>query len=817
MNSESPMAREVRSRRRRGSTLLVTLMVTVILSLLGVAFLTMSEQENRIAVNERDAKQAVYMAQVGAKMAVEWFQNPQPNVNTSWQNNGDWLPVRTQPGITFNVISGTRYKGGTTGTGTSNILFEKPYRGSPKDMFRGTEGATTADVVLTDSTTDANNYLFKLNQTLRPTGMFPATSPGVSMASAVGDTRITEIQIYEPPRINNDRYGIATVKATATKFDTSGNPIASRSVYAVLNEIKFPAPKGPVNAKFTATSHGSADIHWGEELAYLNMGTHWGNGAGAMPNGIPWTTRTNALQISDLDANSAVRWKALQGQMIGSADNNVKFQDPWYRARTASEFTEVSSTAGAYQCTDVDGDLPHNLYADKASWIYNCDTGGLVTAPTTGQTVTDARHPFPWVWNAADATDAAKITRLQGRISDKTYTSNMSRWDSQVDIPTIQYDVWKKVALGRGKNIHYFILDSGQSDSWRADGTGTAQTMLDWTNIKDPAASKIIPGKAGINFFDTVTKTNPQPPNMSSCPLGDFVCRQLTPALAYQGNQNKIMGGFVYANAQGLVVKDLIPNSTKIPVPGPGETKDMAWKDVSPHYNAAGVHWFWVYSPCKNGKTESKNLIYTGAAITSTNTEPCSSNMVQDGQPIPDRTGVTFDVPDGDFGTIDLMSGTGIWQFYDMVTHTVMDASQIADYDPNIDPAKPFVNFDYNPTGTLTDMTGDSNSDCCLKSSQNTNAMKFGGDPTHAGMTWGVDINGPDFLMDMSVYGIVFNEGNWTGMNGAVKVFGALIIYGQFGVGGTVDIFFDERIIKEQWPPADWKLPRVKVASWKSE
>src|SRR3954452_2163869 len=68
-----------RSRRRfqqKGSALLVSLMAMVGLSLLGLAFVALSETENAIAINEQAHTQTVAVAETGAKLVLQWFQSP---------------------------------------------------------------------------------------------------------------------------------------------------------------------------------------------------------------------------------------------------------------------------------------------------------------------------------------------------------------------------------------------------------------------------------------------------------------------------------------------------------------------------------------------------------------------------------------------------------------------------------------------------------------------------------------------------------------------------------------------------------------------
>src|SRR3954447_16950020 len=65
-----------RTLRQRGSALLASLMVIVGLSLLGLAFVAISETESAISINERNHSQTVAMAEAAARVCVQWFQNP---------------------------------------------------------------------------------------------------------------------------------------------------------------------------------------------------------------------------------------------------------------------------------------------------------------------------------------------------------------------------------------------------------------------------------------------------------------------------------------------------------------------------------------------------------------------------------------------------------------------------------------------------------------------------------------------------------------------------------------------------------------------
>src|SRR3954451_14632308 len=88
-----------RSRRRpkndRGSALLVSLMVIVGLSLLGLGFVAISETESAIARNQQNALQTQAVAEAGARLVVEWFQNP------SWALASGGMPANnaTNPNL----------------------------------------------------------------------------------------------------------------------------------------------------------------------------------------------------------------------------------------------------------------------------------------------------------------------------------------------------------------------------------------------------------------------------------------------------------------------------------------------------------------------------------------------------------------------------------------------------------------------------------------------------------------------------------------------------------------------------------------------
>src|SRR5438128_6520483 len=77
IRKESTMEGSMSARRgEQGSALITSVLTTVILSLLGISYMLMAQTENTIAENERNAATALYVAEAGARLAVNWFNDP---------------------------------------------------------------------------------------------------------------------------------------------------------------------------------------------------------------------------------------------------------------------------------------------------------------------------------------------------------------------------------------------------------------------------------------------------------------------------------------------------------------------------------------------------------------------------------------------------------------------------------------------------------------------------------------------------------------------------------------------------------------------
>ena len=133
----------------KGSALLISILVMVILTLLGISYLMLAQTESQIAENQLNAQQALFVAEAGARMVVNWFNDPSSTgykVPTPAQVNRAirWYDHDANPS-TANVL-------GVAGDATRPIyregtddLFDKPYRMNSYLSFLGEESHAGTD------------------------------------------------------------------------------------------------------------------------------------------------------------------------------------------------------------------------------------------------------------------------------------------------------------------------------------------------------------------------------------------------------------------------------------------------------------------------------------------------------------------------------------------------------------------------------------------------------------------------------------------------------------------------------------------------
>jgi hypothetical protein len=411
----------------QGSALVIAILVTAILSLLGISFLLMADTENKIAQNEAWSAQALSFNEGVVREVKRWFDRPpygayggtnlsQPTTGAmdrqhrmiDTDGDGPTAPVAADGSAT-----NPYYKWGVDLDGDGNDdIFDKPYRGGAANTLLGTEAGP--DVIISRANGGAQQTLLDALATkIAPS--FPSPN-GVQ-------ARVDEIDVYEPPYINISgtwtRFGMATVKVAVSIYKTAGSTtqtLASRTVKAVLNETPYPGPYGPLQSCAQLNWNGDFHVHWGTSTAVGNINPKGNKLPNSIPRAIPPSPKIDLLYGWQSPAQDAT-WNTLKANI----EANQAIDDPWWRL-----------IAGG---TDAD--------------YYPGITAQQINAPTT------------------------------------TGPDNSNLFQSMnplVGCPEFDYQTWKSIAQSGMGDVHYFAWDSGTS--FRENGSGASTDFVTLTDQK---------------------------------------------------------------------------------------------------------------------------------------------------------------------------------------------------------------------------------------------------------------------------------------------------------------------------------------------
>jgi hypothetical protein len=539
--ADQPPAAQARS-AERGSALIISLMIMIILTLLGVTFAVLSEQEQRISVNERDHAQALYIAEAAIGVARTWFQDPsssnafkpttaQMNRNLRaghifdtdsddpYTNDDDLNDPEDSTEVT---APGRVYTGGTGG-GTGTTVFERQYRGPYNWTFWGRRD--TPDVLVCgdanldvngdgtmDCSADMITYMTNLNNMLL---MDSDLRGDGHVARDYGLLQVEQIRIYRPP-LDFDlatRYGIATVEAIAVKR-AAGRIVTRRAVREVLQEIPFPGPDGAVESEGSVQFSGSSGVHWGLVLstdASGNIDLPNNNNANFPPPAYPrsratrWGFHTSFNPAAQVD--------------LSTASNNPI-------ATALSEATGCTRNGN----TVVNVSPPHC----PDPWLI-FRARGIVRHG--GTPVPAGAQPFPYGGAGNLLSSITNAPEYENNDSDNWN----NQWQRQiVRFPEMDYDTWKAIAKSGQAGMHYFTHSAGQT--YRLDGLGTAYSWITWINQNRVTTPPALLGP-GVFFFDS---TNQQKPAGDTDMDGYF--DNLTPVHGWA--PGTFAEGFLYLNSR---------------------------------------------------------------------------------------------------------------------------------------------------------------------------------------------------------------------------------------------------------------------------
>ena len=435
-----------------GSALLITLLVTVVVTLLGITFLFLADTEGQIAANERDRSQVLPIAEAGARLVKYWYDHPILGDITApshlfldthdvrkkqlWDVDQRLINDDGDPGtapLASGDVGWVYYMQGRTAPASpasdtdpdhSLNFIQKPYRGNTTVTLLGTEAGPDLSIREDSANASVRNFLAAVN------------------AALFGDTarlgRITAIEIYEPPYVQFgaawERYGIGTVKVTAAKFRPAPGggerKIAERVVKMVLNEAPYPGPGGPLQSCAGLSTGGSFESHWGTITAMQDTAINVASIDNKWDSAIPMVNPTTYVDLSSYMAD-----------MGGGAGTFI--EDPWLYLRGLGAITDAPNT-------------------DALAWP---------TAYTPGGGYDEIRDH-----------------------------SNLAQFDLTVGCPPMPYDLWKQAAMDGGGDTYYLVWDAGEN--FRRNGTGPSRPFLDWVH-----------NEQGLFFFDTTDGRAPNGTN----------------------------------------------------------------------------------------------------------------------------------------------------------------------------------------------------------------------------------------------------------------------------------------------------------------
>jgi len=128
------------------------------------------------------------------------------------------------------------------------------------------------------------------------------------------------------------------------------------------------------------------------------------------------------------------------------------------------------------------------------------------------------------------------------------------------------------------------------------------------------------------------------------------------------------------------------------------------------------------------------------------------------------------------------------------------------------DSGEQYVNLSYMTTGT-----GSATIDPNATGQTATVATVTGESFTYTTST-AHDDQGIPILQPINWYGVIYTSGTWDAQGNGL-FFGSIVTRNGVlgGTSGTPDVWFDERLVKGQWPPDDLQLPRTMVTVWQTD
>lgn len=320
------------STRRTGSALLAVLLATIVITLLGTAFLFVTQTERGIAANEIRAAQARYAAEAGARAVKGWFERPgtAPGfpLDPATVIRDREILDEADPYGAPSIPGGPQYKEGVDHDADGrDDLFAAPYRGGIVHTFLGT--AHAPDLRIEDDAALA---------------VLSRTFLGERYPTPGSRARLLRIDVFAPPYVRSEtgwrRRGVATIEVVAAVErrlpGSAPERLARRTVRLVLDELPYvPSRLEAVHSCGHAELAGPVGLHWGGLVAAGNVTLRDGPSVPAsLPRGLPDPTGADRLWTAD------PVWIAA---FASNLDPAAALRDPWVRVIAGGAMADAPS------------------------------------------------------------------------------------------------------------------------------------------------------------------------------------------------------------------------------------------------------------------------------------------------------------------------------------------------------------------------------------------------------------------------------------------------------------------------------------------
>lgn len=787
--------------RQKGSALLVSLMVMVGLSLLGLGFVAISETESAIAVNERNATQALAAAEAGAKIAVEWFQDAE------WADDHDLLPPNNNAIKTLRTLPD-----GTTGYYKRNageLLFDVPFKIFDSNRFFG--NVDTADVIITlGANNTATNFLNALNAQLfsddsvriSDVRVYAPPMPGGTLEGETGP----DDGFWHPNVTTSARYGLATIRVTAQKL-AGTRVVATRSVKLVVAETPFPTVDGAIETSGSLVGQGNFHVFWGKVLSEKEtqvnrpaVGMPWFDAEDHMwyeygyNSTADWTPAT-AYNPGDV-VNAPSSHIAIDGQLAKfsyrctaggtSSAAGVVLETHWPQ-NVGTSFTEAGSAVTwiaqesrpyRYVSTDFYKQVPwlYSLLGQTIEdpWLHVRARGAITLDNNKSIPCGNATAPHPCDFDGlGDSVIGLYSNVFQLQTADSTTSPPESL---EVFFPTMDYEFWKTVAQSgdneAGGDLYYFSYNDVTKKF--VGPNNQEKTIEEWMNAKENGLG------AGFYFFDTADETNPQYGKGGT----------LTPSVIVNSadSKNFQMQGYIYMNAEsfgttgaGNMIEDDLYQM-------PGEPyRDIGYREVDPVTNK--------YILQGGAALPAGDFKIEGANNGVWDFQDVNQNGVFDWHVAQNATALTR--PNGG-----VINANSVWLpvpwFPDCTVPDLSDMENVVAGTCS-EPHEPYVNMIYPDTGDPKDGVLIGWHDPADEDMRKPRTSLGVNDPVICDdetplrdcTSNGYDIDGALVTLAPILYGALYNEGGYAGSGNAVY-YGAVLMRGNFDASGTPEVFFNE-------------------------